>query len=511
MALHSGGAGGHAGMEGARRGDGVTETGEPDPVDLVIAARDGDRDAADALLAAHLPLLYRVVGRALNGHADVDDVVQETVLRAYRDLPSLRTPASFRSWLVTIANHQISTRLRSWRQDRDRTAPLDDAGRLADPEAEFDDLTLLRMSLSEQRRQVVAATAWLDPDDRGPAALWWREVAGELTRAEVVAALGLRSAHARVRLQRMRNQLDLSRFVVAALEANPRCPQLDELARAWDGTPGPRWRKRFARHVRGCRICGAARSGFVPLERLVLGASLVPLPVAAAGALGGGVSAGAGWLGQVVGVKVAAAVLAGVTVSGGVYLALPDEPSGEPRGIASVAPPAATGPAESGPAPRRTRSPAATVPVLPSRPAATPSATGLVPAGRVVLHPAADAGVAIVLDGEQLVEANGAAGLTVAVRPGIADPDCLSLRSADGRYVRHASFRIVLNTEEDRDLYRQDATFCPEPGERSGTVRFRSSNYPDRLIRSLDGRLRLDPEEKTSAYVEQSTFRLTEP
>ncbi|MCY1136483.1 sigma-70 family RNA polymerase sigma factor [Actinoplanes sp. Pm04-4] len=525
MALHSGGAGGHAGMEGARRGDGVTENDETNPIGLVTAARDGDRDAADALIAAHLPLLYRVVGRALDGHADVDDVVQETVLRAYRDLPTLRTPASFRSWLVAIANHQISTRLRSWRQDQDRTVPLDDAGRVPDPEAEFADLTLLRMGLSDQRRQVVAATAWLDPDDREPAALWWREVAGELTRAEVVAALGLRSAHARVRLRRMRNQLDLSRFVVAALEQSPRCPQLDELARDWDGTPGPRRRKRFARHVRDCRVCGAARSGFVPLERLVLGASLVPLPAAAgglaagavsgvaagagaAGGAGAGVAAGSGWFGPVIGVKVAAAVLAGATISGSVYLALPD-PSGTPQGVTSVAPPAVAEPSEEVTPPRRTRPPATTSPVTPSRPAATPSATGLVPAGPVVLHPAADPGVVIVLDGEQMVEGTGAEGIVVTAQPGIADQKCLSLRSADGRYVRHASFRIVLNTEEDRDLYRRDATFCPERGAEAGTVRFRSSNYPDRLVRILDGRLRLDPEEKTAAYVQQSTFRLT--
>jgi len=42
-------------------------------------------------------LVYSIVGRALNGDADVDDVVQETMLRA---LGSLRAPERFRSWLV---------------------------------------------------------------------------------------------------------------------------------------------------------------------------------------------------------------------------------------------------------------------------------------------------------------------------------------------------------------------------------------------------------------------------
>lgn len=47
--------------------------------------------------------------------------------------------------------------------------------------------------------------------DRGPAS----------TRAELAAALGTSVAHAGVRVQRMRNQLELSRSLVAALEASP--------------------------------------------------------------------------------------------------------------------------------------------------------------------------------------------------------------------------------------------------------------------------------------------------
>ena len=51
---------------------------------LVVAARAGDQRARDRLVAAYLPLVYNVVGRALDGHADVDDVVQETMLRCLR-------------------------------------------------------------------------------------------------------------------------------------------------------------------------------------------------------------------------------------------------------------------------------------------------------------------------------------------------------------------------------------------------------------------------------------------
>src|ERR1700745_3371189 len=74
---------------------------------MVIAAQRGDRAALDALAAAYLPLVYNIVGRALNGHHDVDDVVQETMIRALRGLGDLRDPLAFRSWLVAIAVRQV--------------------------------------------------------------------------------------------------------------------------------------------------------------------------------------------------------------------------------------------------------------------------------------------------------------------------------------------------------------------------------------------------------------------
>lgn len=79
---------------------------------IIGAAQAGDRRALDELVAGWLPLVYNIVGRALNGHADVDDVVQETMLRAVDNLGSLRDPDSFRSWLVAITMRQIRERSR---------------------------------------------------------------------------------------------------------------------------------------------------------------------------------------------------------------------------------------------------------------------------------------------------------------------------------------------------------------------------------------------------------------
>lgn len=244
---------------------------------LVLAAQAGDRQAQEALVAAWLPLVYNVAGRALNGHADVDDVAQETMIRALDGLDGLRDPESFRSWLVAITMNQVRRRFTG--QQQSTVGGLDEAWELADPRADFTDLTILRLGLSGQRREVAEATRWLDPDDRELLALWWLEACGELTRAELAEALDLTPQHTAVRVQRMKKQLEAGRVVVRALTAYPRCPELVELTAGWDGTPDSVWRKRIARHIRGCAGCDGLGRDLFPAEGLLAGLALVPIPL----------------------------------------------------------------------------------------------------------------------------------------------------------------------------------------------------------------------------------------
>jgi RNA polymerase sigma factor (sigma-70 family) len=245
-------------------------------VELVVAAQRGDRNALDALTAAYLPLIYNVVGRAMNGHPDVDDVVQETMLRAIRAIDQLREPEAFRSWLVAIAMRQVRDSYR----DRLAQAPavVDEV-----PSPDFADLTVQRLGLSGQRRETVEATRWLDDEDRPVLALWWQETAGELSRAEVAEALVLSPAHAAVRVARMKERLVTSRTVVRALRKVPPCERLAAVTAGWEGAPSSLWRKRLARHVRDCPWCTSDISDMVPAERLLSRLPLLPVSAALAG------------------------------------------------------------------------------------------------------------------------------------------------------------------------------------------------------------------------------------
>ncbi|MFE1355413.1 RNA polymerase sigma factor, partial [Kitasatospora phosalacinea] len=243
---------------------------------LVGRAQRGDRQAVAELFGGHLPLVYNVVGRALSGHPDTDDVVQETMLRAVDGLGALRDPAGFRSWLVAIALNQVRRRFRD--ADAGALEAVPDPAAVADPAADFVGLTIVRLGLSEQRREVAEATRWLDGTDRELLALWWLEAAGELSRAELAAALEVSPQHAAVRVQRMKGQLQAARVVVRALAAVPGCPWLAELTAGWNGVPGALWRKRIGRHARECAVCGEQRRGLVPAEGLLAGLAMVPLP-----------------------------------------------------------------------------------------------------------------------------------------------------------------------------------------------------------------------------------------
>ncbi|MBD0741302.1 sigma-70 family RNA polymerase sigma factor [Streptomyces sp. CBMA152] len=251
-------------------------TGTEGDARLVAAARYGEPEALEELVSQYLPLVYNIVGRALPGRADVDDVVQETMLRMVRGLSGLRDDTAFRSWLVAVTMNQI----RDYRQSLPvAVCALDELATVADPGADFADLTLIELGLTGQRKETVEATRWLDQDDRELLSLWWLVTTGHLSRAELVAAIGLDTHHVSVQVSRMKEQLEIARSVVRALATDPRCDELTRSIHLWDGRPSPLWRKRLARHLRGCGYCGGLSAELVPAERLLVNLTLVPLPL----------------------------------------------------------------------------------------------------------------------------------------------------------------------------------------------------------------------------------------
>ncbi|MBZ5579926.1 MAG: sigma-70 family RNA polymerase sigma factor [Acidobacteriia bacterium] len=70
--------------------------------ELVAQARSGNADAFRVLVDRHSRGLFRVAFRMTGNEPDAEDVVQESFLRAYRQLGKFDQRASFGTWLYRI-------------------------------------------------------------------------------------------------------------------------------------------------------------------------------------------------------------------------------------------------------------------------------------------------------------------------------------------------------------------------------------------------------------------------
>ena len=77
----------------------------PDPGSLLAAARDGDHDAFETLIGRHRSELLAHCYRMLGSVHDAEDVLQESMLRAWRGLAGFEGRSSLRAWLYRIVTN----------------------------------------------------------------------------------------------------------------------------------------------------------------------------------------------------------------------------------------------------------------------------------------------------------------------------------------------------------------------------------------------------------------------
>ncbi len=80
---------------------------QPSDADLVRAYQSGDERGATELVLRHARAVARFLAGAGADPADVEDLVQETFLRAFQAAGRWRGEASFRTWLLTIARNRL--------------------------------------------------------------------------------------------------------------------------------------------------------------------------------------------------------------------------------------------------------------------------------------------------------------------------------------------------------------------------------------------------------------------
>jgi RNA polymerase sigma-70 factor (ECF subfamily) len=111
--------------------------------ELIELAQAGDREAFSALAASIVDRLYATAVLILRDHSMADDATQETIVRAWRDLPSLRDPDRFDAWVRRLLVNACRDEGRRQRRRRPEMQLLptheptvsDTSGQLADRDA----------------------------------------------------------------------------------------------------------------------------------------------------------------------------------------------------------------------------------------------------------------------------------------------------------------------------------------------------------------------------------------
>jgi RNA polymerase sigma-70 factor (ECF subfamily) len=94
---------------------------------VLARARQGDADAFRLLVERHSHAVFRLAYRMTGNEQDAEDVVQESFLKAYRQLGRFEARANFGTWLYRIvANCAVDLmRVRQGRNEQRRSETLD--------------------------------------------------------------------------------------------------------------------------------------------------------------------------------------------------------------------------------------------------------------------------------------------------------------------------------------------------------------------------------------------------
>jgi len=93
--------------------------GDPD-MGLIKAAKLGDRRAFSELSARYTAAIYRKMLRLVRNREDAEDLVQETLLKAFNHLDQFRGTAKFSTWLFRISTNSALALLRKKRRGQER-------------------------------------------------------------------------------------------------------------------------------------------------------------------------------------------------------------------------------------------------------------------------------------------------------------------------------------------------------------------------------------------------------
>ena len=167
--------------DASRGGDGQSD------LELITRWQRGDQRAATELVARHAQALARFA-YSFGANEDVEDLVQDTFVRAFQSLDGFRGDSSFRTWLFTIERRLLLDRRRSEKRRPSRVEVQE-----GDAATEYDALDTI--VAGEAANRVEQAMKDLSPTQREVFVL---RVAQGLSYKEIAELVGTTEGAARV-------------------------------------------------------------------------------------------------------------------------------------------------------------------------------------------------------------------------------------------------------------------------------------------------------------------------
>lgn len=136
-------------------------------IELVERAMHGDHDAFAGLATSAWAKLYGTAGLILGDDGAAHEALQVALIRAWRDLPTLRDPALFDAWLyrllVNVCRDEARKRQRGWQREvglggQEPMAPADPFSSLADR----DELDRAFARLTPEQRTILTLVYYRD-------------------------------------------------------------------------------------------------------------------------------------------------------------------------------------------------------------------------------------------------------------------------------------------------------------------------------------------------------------
>ncbi len=174
---------------------------------LVERVQRGDKQAFGLLVSKYQRKLMRLLSRLIRDAGEVEDVAQETFIKAYRALPSFRGDSAFYTWLYRIGINTAKNYLVS----QGRRAPTstgfdsEEAESFEDGDQLRDINTPERMLLSKQIGETIESAMQALPDELRTAIVL-RELEG-LSYEEIAGIMGCPIGTVRSRIFRAREAI----------------------------------------------------------------------------------------------------------------------------------------------------------------------------------------------------------------------------------------------------------------------------------------------------------------